>query len=201
MSRGSAEPIAIIGIGCRFPMGASPEEYWRFLCDGGDAVREIPPDRWDAAALYDPNIAAPGKMATRWGAFLDRVDGFDWRAFGISAREAKYVDPQHRLLLELGWEALEDAGVPMEAVAGRSVGVFIGIMWPDYARLQAATQLDGYSVSGGALAFAANRLSYFFDLYGPSLSIDVSCASSLVAIHLACRSIRMGSPRLLSQEA
>ena len=193
---GSPEPIAIVGMGCRFPMGANPEQYWSFLQTGGDAIREIPGDRWDVDAFYDRDLARPGKMATRWGGFLDRIDAFDWRAFGVSAREAKFIDPQHRLLLELGWEAFEDAGHPLESVAGRRIAVYVGIMWADYAKIQARTQLDGYTAGGSALAFAANRLSYFFDLRGPSVAVDMSCASSLFALHLACRSIRCGDAEM-----
>src|SRR5215468_4866872 len=123
-----AEPVAIVGIGCRFPGGASnPEAFWQLLKDGVDAVSEVPADRWDASALYDPDPEAPGKSSSRWGAFLDRLAEFDAAFFGIAPREAMRMDPQQRLLLETAWEALEDAGQPVERLAGGQAGVFVGI--------------------------------------------------------------------------
>src|SRR5205085_3969236 len=118
------EPIAIIGMGCRFPGGSSPEAFWQLLKDGRDAISEVPADRWDIDAFYDPDPAAPGKMNTRWGAFLDQVDRFDSGFFGIAPREALRMDPQQRLLLEVAWEALEDAGQPVEQLAGSQSGIF-----------------------------------------------------------------------------
>src|SRR5487761_1186249 len=131
----TAEPIAVIGIGCRFPGGADdPESFWKLLAEGRDAVREVPPDRWDADAYYDPNPDAPGKMWTRSGGFLDRVDGFDAAFFGISPREATYMDPQQRLLLEVCWEALENAGIAPDSLGGSRTGVFAGLCITDYFR-------------------------------------------------------------------
>lgn len=192
------DPVAIVGLGCRFPSAPSPGAYWRMLLDGVDAVSEVPPERWNADLLYDPDPTARGKTISRWGGFLDDVAGFDWRAFRISPREARFMDPQHRLLLELGWEALEDAGMPFESVAGSATAVFVGIMWNDYAKLQARDPkvLDGYSTTGNSFAYAANRLSYMFDLKGPSVALDVQCASSLVALSLACRSLWDGEAEL-----
>jgi acyl transferase domain-containing protein/acyl carrier protein len=188
------EPLAIVGIGCRFPQGTGPDGYWAMLRDGIDAVREIPRDRWDIERLYDPDLTVPGKMATRWAALLGDVRGFDCRALGVSPREARYMDPQHRLLLEVAWEALEDSGQPIEKVAGTRTAVFVGIMWNDYGKLQSRRldRIDGYTAAGNALAFAANRISYLFDLRGPSVALDVSCASSLMAIHLAANSVWSG---------
>lgn len=188
------EPIAIIGIGCRFPGARNPKEFWKILREGIDAVCEVPRDRWDMNALFDPDPASPGKINSRWGGFIDKVDQFDWRTFRIPPREAKYMDPQHRLLLEVAWEALEDAGLPLEKVAGSRTGVFIGIMWNDYLRMQAAnfSLLNGYSNTGNAVAFAPNRISYVFDLKGPSVAVDSACASSLTSVHYACQSLWLG---------
>src|SRR5712691_593879 len=131
------EPIAIIGMGCRFPGGASnPAAFWQLLRDGVDAVGEVPPDRWDIDALYDQDPAAPGKMYTRWAGFLEGVDQFDPAFFGISPREAATMDPQQRLLLEVAWEALEYAGLPPEQLSGSASGVFVGVCGSDYARFQ-----------------------------------------------------------------
>ncbi len=185
------EPIAIIGMGCRFPGAEDPRAFWKLLCEGRDAIREIPADRWDANALYDRDLDKPGKMMSRWGGFLDQVDQFDWRTFRLLPREAKYMDPQHRLLLEVAWEALEDAGLPLKKVAGSHTGVFIGICWNDYLRLQARdlSQINGYMPTGNALCFASNRLSHFFDLQGPSISMDMGCTSSLASVYFACQSL------------
>ncbi len=131
------EPIAIIGIGCRFPGGAnSPEAFWALLREGRDAITEVPRDRWDIDAYYDPDPEAPGKMSTRWGGFLAAVDEFDAEFFGIAPREARAMDPQQRLLLEVAWEALEDAGLPPARLVGSRTGVFIGIGGTDYLQRQ-----------------------------------------------------------------
>jgi acyl transferase domain-containing protein len=189
----AAEPIAIVGLGCRFPGGGdSPEAFWRALADGVDAVRTVPADRWDVDSFYDPNPAAPGKMSTRWGAFLDRVDGFDPAFFGIAPREAASMDPQQRLLLEVAWEALEDAGQPQGRLAGSRSGVFVAIYGSDYAQQRFAnrTGIDAYTSLGTAHHLAADRLAFWLDLHGPSLAINTACSSSLVAVHLACQSLR-----------
>src|ERR1700741_721626 len=128
------EPIAVIGIGCRFPQAAGPAAFWNLLCGGVDAIREVPPDRWDAASYYDTDVSAPGKMNTRWGGFLDQVDQFEPPFFKISQREAAHIDPQQRLLLEVAWEAIEDAGLVAQHLAGSKTGVFIGIGGDDYGR-------------------------------------------------------------------
>jgi phthiocerol/phenolphthiocerol synthesis type-I polyketide synthase C len=183
---GADEPIAIVGIGCRFPGADRPAAFWRLLSDGVDAITEIPADRWDADASET--------AATRWGGFLDQVDQFDPQFFGISPREAARMDPQQRLLLEVAWEALEDAGQVPERLAGSRTGVFIGISTYDYGHFQLGQPalIDAYTGTGSALSIAANRLSYFYDFRGPSMAVDTACSSSLVAIHLACRSLREG---------
>ena len=192
------EPIAIIGLGCRFPGAKDPAAFWQMLRDGVDAIREVPADRFDQKAFYDPDPATPGKMNTRWGGFLDRVDEFDAAFFGISPREALRMDPQQRLLLEVTWEALQDAGQVPERLAGTQAGVFIGIATNDYGRIQwdDLAQIDAYAGTGNALSIAANRISYVFDFRGPSLAIDTACSSSLVAVHLACTSLRNGESTL-----
>jgi acyl transferase domain-containing protein len=189
----ATEPIAIVGMGCRFPGADGPDEYWRLLRDGVDAIRKVPADRWDADALYDPDPDAPGRIYARYGGFLDRVDGFDAALFGISPREAVSLDPQQRLLLEVAWEALENAGVAPDSVAGSPGGVFLGITTSDYGGLQLAgspADITAYFGTGTALSVAAGRLSYFFGLNGPSIAVDTACSSSLVAVHLAVHSLR-----------
>jgi myxalamid-type polyketide synthase MxaE and MxaD len=192
------EPIAIIGIGCRFPGANDPAAFWQLLRDGVDAIREVPADRFDQHAFYDPDPAIPGKMNTRWGGFLGQVDQFDPHFFGISPREASRMDPQQRLLLEVTWEALQDAGQASDRLVGTQTGVFIGIATNDYGRLQwnDLGRIDAYAGTGNAMSIAANRISYVFDFRGPSLAIDTACSSSLVAVHLACCSLRSGESTL-----
>ncbi|UXA07681.1 SDR family NAD(P)-dependent oxidoreductase [Mycobacterium sp. SMC-2] len=188
------EPIAIIGIGCRFPGADGPAAFWQLLADGVDAISEIPPDRWDADAFYDADPSAPGTSVTRRAGFVPGIDKFDFAFFGISPRESAQMDPQQRLVLEVAWEALEDAGQVPERLAGSDTGVFVGISTTDYANLRAGQLelVDAYTGTGNALSIAANRLSYFYDFHGPSMAIDTACSSSLVAVHLACRSLRDG---------
>ncbi len=194
----SNTPIAIIGIGCRFPGADSPAAYWRLLRDGVDAIREVPSDRWDANAIYHPDATVPGKSITRWGGFLDQVDRFDPFFFGISPGEAERMDPQQRLLLEVAHESFEDAGYSMARLAGSATGIFVGISVNEYGVLQFGRHdlITGHSGTGNALSIAANRISYFYDLRGPSMAVDTACSSSLVAVHLACRSLRSGECRL-----
>jgi amino acid adenylation domain-containing protein/non-ribosomal peptide synthase protein (TIGR01720 family) len=189
------EPIAIIGIGCRFPGGAnSPAAFWDLLCNEEDVISEIPPERWNVNAFYDPDPHAPGKMYTRYGAFLRDIDKFDPGFFGISPREAIGMDPQQRLLLEVAWEALENAGQVKAQLHKSQTGVFIGIMSKDYAKFYERSQnlelIDAYYCTGNDFSFAPGRLSYVFGLHGPSIAIDTACSSSLVAVHLACQSLR-----------
>lgn len=192
------EPIAVTGIGCRFPGAASPAAFWKLLLDGVDAITDVPPGRWDVDAFYTPLESRPGKMNTRRGGFLDAVDQFDPVFFNLSPREAAQMDPQQRLLLEVGWEALEHAGVDPGSLAGRAVGVFVGISNNDYDRLPSNRigSRDAYTGTGNALSIAANRLSYVLDLRGPALAVDTACSSSLVAVHLACESIRRGESEM-----
>ena len=185
------EPIALIGIGCRFPGAENTEAFWQLLQNGVDAITEVPADRWDNAAFYDPDIATPGKMNTRWGGFLEQVDHFDPQFFGIAPKEVVTMDPQQRLLLEVAWEALEDAAQPPEALAGTPTGVFIGVSSFDYYELiaQNTNNFTTYTGTGTINSIKANRLSYCLDLRGPSMAIDTACSSSLVAVHLACQSL------------
>ncbi len=190
-----SEPIAIIGIGCRFPGGVNdPQSYWDLLMNGVDAVSEIPVDRLDLLAFYSTDHATPGTFISRWGGFLSHIDQFSPEFFGISPREAASMDPQQRLLLEVAWESLEDAGEKPESLAGSSTGVFIGISTHDFSDIKFDTHnrrlIDAHTATGGALSIAANRISYVLDLRGPSMAIDTACSSSLVAVHQACQSIR-----------
>ncbi len=190
-----AEPIAIVGMACRFPGGAvDPQSFWQLLCDGVDAIRETPRDRWDVDRYYDPDPAAPGKTCSRWGGYLDQIDAFDNHFFGISDREAMRIDPQQRFLLELTWEALEDAGLPPSSLRGTKTGTFVGISISDYGIMLCGDvgETGAYAVSGTSLCLAANRLAFIFGLQGPSMAVDTACSSSLVAVHLACQNIRNG---------
>ncbi|MGV0624315.1 SDR family NAD(P)-dependent oxidoreductase [Mycolicibacter minnesotensis] len=188
------EPIAIVGIGCRFPGADGPESFWRLLSGSVDATSDVPADRWDVDAFYNPDPSVPGTAVTRRGGFLGQVDQFDFQFFGVSPRESAQMDPQQRLLLEVAWEALEDAGQVPDSLAGSRTGVFVGISTNDYGflRLGQPQLVDAYTGTGNALSIAANRLSYTFDFHGPSMSIDTACSSSLVAVDLACRSLRDG---------
>jgi acyl transferase domain-containing protein len=192
----ASEPIAVIGIGCRFPGGAdNPERFWELLKNGVDAVDEIPADRWDVNAYYDADVGSPGKANTRWGAFLKGVDRLDPSFFGLSIREAAALDPQQRLLLEVAWEALEDAGIMPARVAGTEAGVFVGLCNNDFIRLLREAPARGGT--GIANSIVANRVSYHLDLKGASLVIDSACSSSLIAVHLGCDSLRNGSSSLV----
>ena len=187
------EAIAIVGFGCRYPGGiVDAASYWRVLSEGIDAVGDMP-SRWDVDALYDPDPDALGKMTTRQGGFVADIERFDAGFFGISPREAVAMDPQQRLLLETAWEALEHGGIVPEQLAGSDTGVFVGLMYQEYATLAGGLrELDGYVVTGGAASVASGRLSYVLGLKGPSLTVDTACSSSLVTIHLACQALRRG---------
>ncbi|MFM8578499.1 MAG: type I polyketide synthase, partial [Planctomycetaceae bacterium] len=188
------EPIAIVGIGCRFPGAPDPESFWRLLAEGGEAITDVPPDRFDVESVYDPTPGTPGKTCSRRGGFINGVANFDPGFFGISVKEAELMDPQQRLLLEVCWEALEHAAIPVDALANSATGVFVGTSNCDYARLlyRGPASLTPYSGTGTALSVASNRISYLLNLKGPSLTIDTACSSSLVAIHLACQSLTSG---------
>ncbi len=187
------EPVAIVGMGCRLPGSvATPAEYWALLREGRSGIVEVPADRWDVDAFYDADPKAVGKMYTRHGGFLDRIDEFDAAFFGIAPREASALDPQHRLLLECAWEALEDAGESPDRLVNSATGVYVGITTSDYARLSrgATAESDVYSASGTALNAAAGRLSFALGLQGPCMAIDTACSSSLTAAHVAVQSLR-----------
>jgi acyl transferase domain-containing protein/NADPH:quinone reductase-like Zn-dependent oxidoreductase/acyl carrier protein len=191
------EPIAIVGMGCRFPGGVcDPESFWELLKHGRDGLSEVPRDRWKIEEFYDPDPLKPGKMVSRVGGFLTGIDLFDAALFGIAPREAAMMDPQQRLLLEVAWEALENAGIAPSSLAGSRAGIYLGIASGDYAQLQLhaddASLLDLHFASGNAHSVASGRLSYQLGLKGPSLSIDTACSSSLVAVHLACQALRAG---------
>lgn len=177
-------PIAVVGIGCRFPDADNPDEFWRLLADGHDAIKSIPVSRWDADRFPQIN--------TRRAGLLDHVDLFDAEFFGIADKEADAMDPQQRLVLEVAYEALEYASIAPESLAGSETGVFIGISTDDYAawQLSSADAIDAYASTGKTFSIVANRLSYLLDLRGPSLAVDTACSSSLVAVHQACQSLR-----------
>lgn len=192
------EPIAIVGMSCRFPKAKNPESFWQLLRDGVHAITEVPKDRWEIDEFFDTDIEAPAKMVTKWGGFLENLDQFDAEFFGISPKEAKKMDPQQRLVLELSWEALENAGIAPSSVAGKRGGVFLGIAGTDYSTEQMNDPLtvNAYAGTGNAHSIAANRLSYFLDLHGPSVALDTACSSSMVAIHLAVQGLRSGETDL-----
>jgi acyl transferase domain-containing protein len=186
------EPLAIVGIGCRFPGADDPDAFWKLLRDGVDAISEVPDARWDPAAFHDLDPAASGRGNVRFGGFLRSPADFDPSYFAITPREAACMDPQQRLMLEVAVEALEDAGQPIDQLAGTQTGVFIGVSSDDYGLLQLAdpSRIDAHTATGVIRSIVANRLSFTFDLRGPSLSVDTACSSSLVAVHLAARSLR-----------
>jgi acyl transferase domain-containing protein len=191
------EPVAVVGIGCRFPGADGPDAFWQLLRSGTDAVRTVPAERWDAAGLVSSRPDAPGKMITAQGGFLSGpIDEFDSLFFGISPREAQEMDPQQRLFLEVAWEALEDAGLDADTLAGSDTGVFAGVLSHDHADLGVAEgapeTLSSHSATGRALNMVANRLSYVLGLCGPSVAVDSACSSSLLAVHLACQSLWTG---------
>ncbi|MGE0158275.1 MAG: type I polyketide synthase [Gemmatimonadales bacterium] len=193
-------PIAVIGMGCRFPGPAdSPEAYWELLSEGRDAIREVPPDRWDVDAWFDADPDAPGRMSVRTGGFLEGVDQFDPAFFGIAPREALTMDPQQRLLLEVAWEALEHAGIAPSRLFGTPTGVFVGVCNGDHFQRvidRGVDRIDTYMASGNAHSVTAGRISYVLGLQGPAVAVDTACSSSLVALHLACQSVRIGESQV-----
>lgn len=191
------ESIAIIGIGCRFPGGVNDvESFWKLLVEGRDAVSDVPADRWNVERFYDPEPGIAGKSIAKRGGFLDQVDQFDPQFFGISPREAPYIDPQQRLLLETAWEAIEDAGVVLDLENGTDIGVFMGVSHTDYQHVQGGSLdrqgISSHSPTGNAHSIAANRISYCFNLKGPSMSMDTACSSALTAVHIAVEELRQG---------
>ncbi|HTX97922.1 MAG TPA: sulfolipid-1 biosynthesis phthioceranic/hydroxyphthioceranic acid synthase [Mycobacterium sp.] len=188
-------PVAVIGMACRLPGGIdSPEQLWEALLRGDDLVTEVPADRWDADEFYDPQPGVPGRTVSRWGAFLDDVVGFDHEFFGITEYEATAMDPQHRLLLETSWEAMEHGGLTRNMLAGSRTGVFMGLMHDDYQFVHAeANALEGpYGYMGNSFAMGSGRIAYTMGLRGPAMTVDTACSSGLAAVHLACRSLHDG---------
>ncbi|MGH3168798.1 MAG: polyketide synthase, partial [Trebonia sp.] len=190
-----SEPIAIVGISCRLPQASSPEQFWRLLADGVDAITDVPDGRWNTETL----TGLPEDRAIRRGGFLDQVDGFDADFFRTSPRESVSMDPQQRLMLELGWEALEDARIAPHRLRGSQAGVFVGAIWDDYATLLhrgGIAAITQHSLTGVHRSMIANRLSYVLGLHGPSLAVDGGQSSSLIAVHMACDSLTRGESSL-----
>ena len=199
MAETRVTPVAVIGMGCRLPGGIdSPELLWEALLRGDDLVTEVPPDRWDADEYYDPEPGVPGRSVCKWGAFLDGVADFDPEFFGINEKEATAMDPQHRLLLQASWEAMEHGGLTREAMAAARTGVFVGLMHDDYQFVHADSEaLEGpYGYIGNSFAMGSGRISYALGLHGPAMTIDTACSSGLSAVHLACRSLHDGESDL-----
>lgn len=194
VERARREPIAIVGMACRFPGGANdPDAYWQLLAEGRDAVGPVPEDRWDVAEWYDPDPQAPRKMVCREGGFVTGIDRFDAGLFGLSPFEASGMDPQHRLLLQTSWRALEDAGIAPDGVAGSDTGVFIGISVSEYQTLaRQRSGLQSNVLVGNGLSAAAGRIAYTLDFHGPTMSFDTACSSALSALHTACQFLRAG---------
>ena len=192
-------PIAVIGMACRLPGGIdSPDQLWEALLRGDDLVTEVPPERWDTDEYYDPEPGVPGRTVSKWGAFLDDIAGFDPEFFGIGEREATAMDPQHRLLLETSWEAMEHAGLNPATLAGSQTGVFVGLTHADYQLLAAdANALEGpYGFTGTNFSMASGRIAYALGVHGPAITVDTACSSGLLAVHLACRSLHEGESDL-----
>ncbi|NTU84760.1 MAG: type I polyketide synthase, partial [Chloroflexales bacterium] len=196
-----SEPIAVVGMACRLPGGASsPEAYWQLLRNGVDAIGDIPAGRWDTERYYSPDPKTPGTIYVRQGGFLENIDQFEPQLFGISPREAVSMDPQQRILLEVVWEALEQGGIAPDGLAGSSTGVFVGVSTLDYMLLNLKslplTSIDAYFATGNILNAIAGRVAYSLGLQGPSLAIDTACSSSLTAVHIACQNLRAGETRM-----
>lgn len=190
-----SDPIAIVGMGCRFPGDVtSPEVFWQSLVDGMDAIGEVPPQRWEHYLSGSAEQAAAVRKTPGLGGFVSNVDSFDAAFFNISPREAALMDPQQRMALEVSWEALEHAGIVPADLAGSDAGVFLGVNSDDHGRrlLEDLPRIEAWTGIGSSLCAVANRVSYVLDLHGPSMVVDTACSSSLVALHLAAQSLRLG---------
>ena len=187
-------PIAIIGAACRFPGAPNLDAFWDLLISGREAIRHVTDERWSTRLYYHPERNQPGKSYTLAAGLIDDIEQFDAEFFGISPREALQMDPQQRLMLEIAWETFEDAGITASRMAGSGTGVYVGASAADYAnvRMGDPSGADAYFMTGNTLSIFANRISYIFDLHGPSLTVDTACSSSLVALHLACEALREG---------
>ena len=195
------EPIAVVGMGCRYPGGVrTPDEFWELLSSGRDVLRDIPNERWDVDAHYDPEMTVPGKMYVRQGYYLDDIDQFDPQFFGLSPREAESLDPQQRLVMEVSWETLENAGIAPSKLQGGKTGVFVGQYWDDYSsqRIFATDnrEIDRYAQLSGLRGLTAGRICHILDSHGPAILLDTACSSSSLAVHLACQSLRTGESDL-----
>lgn len=192
----STPRFAIIGYAARFPGAADAEEFWDVLREGRDAISEVPADRWDAEEFFDPEPGAPGKVVTRRAGFVEDVTGFDAPFFGMSTREVRLMDPQHRLLLETAWRAVEHSGIAPTDLAETNSGVFVGLATHDYLGMASDEltfpEIEAYMAIGTSNAAAAGRISYRLGLQGPSVAVDTACSSSLVAIHQACQALQLG---------
>ena len=181
-------PVAVIGMACRLPGGIdSPDLLWEALLRGDDLVTEVPAERWDADEYFDPERGVPGRSISRWGAFLDDVGGFDAAFFGLDEDKAAAMDPQHRLLLETSWEAIEQAGIAPSSLAGTSTGVYLGLSHDDYTSI--TLDADAYGFTETAACMASGRVAYHLNVNGPALTFDTACSSGLLAVHMACRSL------------
>ncbi len=191
-----ASGFAIVGYAARFPGAADADEFWDVLRQGRDAVSEVPRERWDVEEFFDPEPGAPGKIVTRRAGFIDDMAGFDAPFFGVSPREVRLMDPQHRLLLETAWHALEHSGTAPAALANTKSGVYIGLSTHDYLGMMSDelsyAEIEAYMAIGTAAAAGAGRISYRLGLQGPAVTVDTACSSSLVAIHQACQALRLG---------
>jgi acyl transferase domain-containing protein/D-arabinose 1-dehydrogenase-like Zn-dependent alcohol dehydrogenase/acyl carrier protein len=189
------EPIAIVAVSCRFPGAPNPEAFWDILSGGVDAIREVPEDRFDIDEFYDPDPETPGKTYTRFGGFLDGIDGFDPEFFGISPREAVWIEPQQRLMLEMVWEGLERAGYSPAALRGSRTGIFAGVAANEYAHLLSSEPIDKiepYFITGNALNAISGRVAFALGFEGPAMAVDTACSSALVAVHQACQALHSG---------
>ena len=191
-------PVAVVGMSCRLPGAPSIDALWRMLTEGGEGVGPVPPERWDAEALYHPDPNRHGRLTSRRGGFLTGLDRFDAAFFGISSREAPQVDPRQRLMMELAWEALEDAGVAPGSLAGSRTATYVSVLTGDYEVISRDDdrRIEMYTGTGMSNTILSNRLAYVFDLRGPSMTIDTACSGSLVGVHLACQELAEGGSEL-----